>query len=70
MADTNKNRVRLSAFALLCALAPVSFADEPAWLTEARAREAKLIDATSFRSTDGVLTGRTVSVIAARSVRR
>ncbi|HWJ04690.1 MAG TPA: hypothetical protein VNS57_02725 [Steroidobacteraceae bacterium] len=36
----------------------VAAAEEPAWLQQARAREAKLVDAQPFASTDGVVTGR------------
>ncbi|HET7204876.1 MAG TPA: hypothetical protein VFI92_16065 [Steroidobacteraceae bacterium] len=45
--------------AMLGLLLPVlgAAAEEPAWLAEARAREGKLVDARSFKSKDGVLTG-------------
>jgi hypothetical protein len=58
--DEHTFRIR-SLVTLIAAMAPLAAhaaAGEPAWLTEARAREGKLIEAKPFRSKDGALRGR------------
>jgi hypothetical protein len=70
------NRCKLSCCTLpLVALVTVAWPDrgraadaEPAWLTEARAREGKLIEAKPFRSKDGALTGRVPAKLRNRVV--
>ncbi|HET9693919.1 MAG TPA: hypothetical protein VFP48_06015, partial [Steroidobacteraceae bacterium] len=51
---------RATALAMLGCLLPTLgvAAEEPTWLTEARAREGKLTEAKPFKSKDGALTGR------------
>ena len=55
---TFRTRGLVTLIATMAPLAAHAATGEPAWLTEARAREGKLIEARAFRSEDGTLRGR------------